>query len=432
MSEAIAVAPVVSVEVVWNFATALLVGAMLGIERERHRREHDEQTIGGLRTFILFALIGALGGWLTLVLESPWILAATLFAALAPVLAGYVISTRAQPDALGLTTELAAIAACLLGAMTMLGYRELAVGLGVAVAAVLAYKQPLHGIVYRLDREDVYAGLRLLIATFIVLPLLPDRAVDPWGALNPRSLWMLVLLISSLSLVGYVATRLLGAGRGIPLTGLTGGLVSSTAVTLAFSRQSREAAYAAAVPALASGILLAWGVMFVRVIVEVLVVNRALLPGLALPFGAMAAVTAACAWWLWRRTARAPHSQDVPLRNPFSLTAAVKFAAFFALVLLVVKLVQTYAPGRGLYFVAALAGTTDVDAITLSMAQYARTGSAAVATQAIIIATLANTLVKAAMVAGLGSPALRRPILLAAAAVIATGAGAMLLGGAYP
>jgi uncharacterized membrane protein (DUF4010 family) len=203
-------------------------------------------------------------------------------------------------------------------------------------------------------------------------------------------------------------------------------------VTLAFSRQSREAAYAAAVPALASGILLAWGVMFVRVIVEVLVVNRALLPGLALPFGAMAAVTAASAWWLRRRTARAPHSQDVPLRNPFSLTAAVKFAAFFALVLLVVKLVQTYAPGRGLYFVAALAGTTDVDAITLSMAQYARNGSAAVATQAIIIATLANTLVKAAMVAGLGSHALRRPILLAAAAVTATGAGAMLLSGASP
>ena len=269
--------PVVDLEAVWNFATALLIGALLGIERERHKREHDEQTIGGLRTFILFALIGALGGWLTLVLESPWILGAALLASLAPVLAGYVISARTQPDALGLTTELAAVAAFLLGAMTTLGYRELAVGLGVAVAAVLAYKQPLHGLVQRLDRDDVYAGLRLLIATFIVLPLLPDQPIDPWGALRPRSLWMLVLLISSLSLVGYVATRLLGAHRGIPLTGLTGGLVSSTAVTLAFSRQSREPGYAAAAPALASGILLAWAVMFARVIVEVLVVNRALL-----------------------------------------------------------------------------------------------------------------------------------------------------------
>jgi uncharacterized membrane protein (DUF4010 family) len=422
-----AVAPVVNFEVVWNFATALLIGALLGIERERHRREHDEQTIGGLRTFILFTLIGALGGWLTQVLDSPWILAAALVAATAPVIAGYVISARTQPDALGLTTELAAVAALLLGAMTTLGFRELAVGLGVAVAAVLAYKQPLHGIVYRLDREDVYAGLRLLIATFIILPLLPDEPIDSWGALNPRSLWMLVLLISSLSLVGYVATRLLGAGRGIPLTGLTGGIVSSTAITLAFSRQSRDSAYSGAIPALASGIMLAWGVMSVRVLVAVLVVNRSLLPMLALPFGAMAAVTAAAAWWFWRRAATVAPAKDVPLRNPFSLTAAIKFAGFFALVLLVVKLVETYAPGRGIYFVAALAGTTDVDAITLSMAQYARTGSPDVATQAITIAALSNTVVKAAMVASLGSAALRRPILVATVAVIAAGAGALLL-----
>ena len=234
--------PDLDLKTVWNFATALLIGAMLGIERERHKREHDESTIGGLRTFILFTLIGALGGWLTLALDSPWILAAALLAAIAPVIAGYVISARTAADSLGLTTELAAVAACLLGAMTTLGHRELAVGLGVMVAAVLAYKQPLHGLVQRLDREDVYAGLRLLIATFIVLPVLPNRTIDPLGRPESAFAWMLVLLISALSLVGYVATRLLGADRGMPLTGLTGGLVSSTAVTLAFARQSREPA----------------------------------------------------------------------------------------------------------------------------------------------------------------------------------------------
>lgn len=419
--------PAVDLEAVWNFATALLIGALLGIERERHRREHDEQTIGGLRTFILFALIGALGGWLTLALDSPWILAAVLLASLAPVLAGYVISARTQPDALGLTTELAAVAACLLGAMTTLGYRDLAVGLGVAVAAVLAYKQPLHGLVQRLDREDVYAGLRLLIATFIVLPLLPEEAIDPWGALRPRSLWMLVLLISSLSLVGYVATRLLGAHRGIPLTGLTGGLVSSTAVTLAFSRQSREPGYAGTAPALASGILLAWAVMFVRVIVEVLVVNRALLGQVLVPFATMAVTATVAAWYLRSRARPAETSSGVPLRNPFSLRAAARFAAFFALVLLVVELVQAYAPGRGVYFVAALAGTTDVDVITLSMAQYARTGSAAIAVQAITLAALTNTVVKTVLVATLGSRALRRPIVLAASLVLASGGLALAL-----
>jgi uncharacterized membrane protein (DUF4010 family) len=418
----------VDLQAVWNFATALLIGALLGIERERHKREHDETTIGGLRTFILFALIGALGGWLTLALDSPWILAAALIAALAPVLAGYVISARTQPDALGLTTELAAIAACLLGAMTMLGYRELAVGLGVAVAAVLAYKQPLHGLVQTLDREDVFAGLRLLIGTFIVLPLLPDDPVDPWGALRPRSLWMLVLLISSLSLVGYVATRLLGANRGIPLTGITGGLVSSTAVTLAFSRQSRDPAYARAVPTLASGILLAWAVMFVRVIVMVLVVNRALLASVMLPFAAMAGVAALAALYLRRNADPDEQATGVPLKNPFSLRAAAKFAAFFALVLLVVKIVQVYAPAGGVYFVAALAGTTDVDAITLSMAQYARNGSVQIATQAITLAALTNTVIKTAMVGVLGGSSLRRPILVVSAIVLATGGVALAAG----
>jgi uncharacterized membrane protein (DUF4010 family) len=419
--------PVVDLEAVWNFATALLIGALLGIERERHKREHDEQTIGGLRTFILFALIGALGGWLTLALDSPWILAAALLASLAPVLAGYVISARTQPDALGLTTELAAVAACLLGAMTTLGYRGLAVGLGVAVAAVLAYKQPLHGMVQRLDREDVYAGLRLLIATFIVLPLLPDQPIDPWGALRPRSLWMLVLLISSLSLVGYVATRLLGANRGIPLTGLTGGLVSSTAVTLALARQSRDPAYAVAAPALASGILLAWAVMFARVVVEVAVVNASLLGELLPPFVAMAVVAAGMAAYLRGHRSGDDRIAGVPLKNPFSLTAAMRFAAFFAVVLLVVRLVQVYASGHGVYLVAALAGTTDVDAITLSMAQYARSGNSGIAVQAITVAALTNTVVKTGMVLALGARHLRRQVAIAAALILAAGAVSLAL-----
>jgi uncharacterized membrane protein (DUF4010 family) len=311
--------------------------------------------------------------------------------------------------------------------MTTLGYRELAVGLGVAMAAVLAYKQPLHGLVQRLDRDDVYAGLRLLIATFIVLPLLSDDPLDPWGALRPRSLWMLVLLISSLSLVGYVATRLLGANRGIPLTGLTGGLVSSTAVTLAFARQSRDPTYAAAAPALASGILLGWAVMFVRVIIEVLVVNRELLGAVLAPFAAMALTATGSAAYLHRRARSHEPTAGVPLTNPFSLRAAAKFAAFFALVLLVDELVQTHAPGHGVYFVAALAGTPDVDAITLSMAQYARSGSNLVAVQAITIAALTNTVVKAAMASALGAASLRRAVLPAAALVLAAGGLALLV-----
>jgi uncharacterized membrane protein (DUF4010 family) len=198
-------------------------------------------------------------------------------------------------------------------------------------------------------------------------------------------------------------------------------------VTLAFSRQSRDPAYAAAAPALASGILLGWAVMFVRVIVEVLVVNRALLGDVLVPFAAMAVVAVAAAWYLRRGAGAAERTEGIPLKNPFSLTAAAKFAAFFAVVLLVVTLVQTYSPDRGVYFVAALAGTTDVDAITLSMAQYARSGSAQIAVEAITLAALTNTVIKTVMVSVLGHQRLRRPVLVAAVLVLASGAGALLL-----
>src|SRR3989454_360133 len=187
-----------------DFGTALLIGALVGTEREKRKSAEAEAGIGGLRTFVLMALLGAIAGWFANALHMP----------------------------------------------------------------------------------------ALLIATFIVLPLLPSRAVDPWGALNPYSLWLLVLLISSLSLVGYVGTRWLGADRGIVLTGLTGGLVSSTAVTLSFARQSREDSRRTTAYALASGVLLAWCIMFGRVIAEVLVVNRALLVRVLIPFAMMGATAA--------------------------------------------------------------------------------------------------------------------------------------------
>ena len=137
-------------DTVRDFATALLIGTLLGIERERHKQSDGDISVGGLRTFILLAMLGAIGGWLTKLLDFPWILVAVVLATLVAVVASYVLAARVQPDALGLTTELAAIAICLLGAMVMLGHREIAVALAIAIAAALAYKQPLHGMVSRL------------------------------------------------------------------------------------------------------------------------------------------------------------------------------------------------------------------------------------------------------------------------------------------
>ena len=417
------------IAVAGDFAIAILLGALVGIEREKRKAEEQEPGhIAGLRTFTLLALLGAAAGFLSKNLSSPWILAAALLIVGAFIVAGYFVTARSSDGGKGLTTETAAIVVFLLGAMVMFGERELAIALGVVTAAVLAYKQPLHGFVEKLGWDDVYAGLRLLIATFIALPLLPNRAIDPWGALNPYELWLLVILISSLSLVGYVLTRWLGPARGTALTGLTGGLVSSTAVTLSFAREARDNPQNVA--ALACGILLAWAVMFLRVIVLVAVVNRKLLPEILIPFLLMGLTSGGYAAFLYFRDSSvdgtAPKG-EVEIENPFSLTAAAKFAALFAVVLLAVKIVQEHFPPSGLYAVAALAGLTDVDAITLSMSEFAQSGDARVAVIAIVIASLSNTIVKCGMGFVLGGAGLGKKLLAATAATLAAGLAAALL-----
>jgi uncharacterized membrane protein (DUF4010 family) len=409
-----------------DFGTALLLGALLGIEREK-RNEREGGGAMGLRSFVLLAMLGAIGGHLATAGGFPWMLPAVIVVAGALVLAGYFTNVRVHPEQIGLTSELAAVATCLLGALVTSGHREIAVVLGVAAAALLVYKQPLHQLVGRLAWDDVLVGMRLLLATFIVLPLLPNHALDPWGAFNPYKLWVLVLLISGLSLVGYVATRLLGSGRGIAVTAVAGGLVSSTATTLAMSKQSREPG---AVPAqLVAGILIGWAIMCVRVVVVAAVIAPALLVQLAPGMTAMAAVCAAVSWWSLRtHQPMGDGAVAVPVKNPFSLLAASKLAAVFAAVQLMLKLSESYAPRGGEYVIAALAGLTDVDAITVAMSGRADTvhGDAGLAAIAIVIACCSNTVVKAAMAAGIGQ-GLRRHVLLAAAAMIAAGLVAVLL-----
>lgn len=409
-----------------DFGTALLLGALLGIEREK-RNVREGFGIAGLRSFVLLAQLGAIGGYLAQSLAMPWILVATIVATAALVVAGHAAAARAHPNDIGLTTELAAVVTCLLGALATTGHRELAVGLGVGTAALLAYKQPLHDLVGRLGWEDVLVGLRLLLATFIVLPLLPEQPIDPWGAISLQKLWLLVLLISGLSLIGYVATRWLGPGRGIAITALAGGLVSSTAVTLSMAKQSREPG--AMTGQLAGGVLLSWSVMFVRVVVAATVVDAPIFLRLAPAFLGMAAVCGLTAWWAMRRhrgTASAT-STSVPMQNPFSLLAAGKFAALFAVVQLLLKLGQDHLPQSGIYAVAALAGLTDVDAITVSMAERARAVPAELdlAVVAIAIASASNTLVKAGMAAGMGR-GLARIMLPATGLVLLAGALTLL------
>ncbi len=412
-----------------NFAIALAIGALVGIEREKNKAESGTVGIGGIRTFILFSLIGAVSAWLAAEFDSPWIFVAAVVVVATAVIAGYVALTRAQPASVGLTTEMAAVSVTLLGGLSIAGFPGLAVALGILTSVALALKGPLHGIIERLGDEDIYAGLKLLVATFIVLPVLPRVPVDPWGALNPYKLWLLVILISGLSLIGYVAVRVFGPSRGTAVTGLAGGLASSTAATLHFARRASTEKSRGGADALVMGMLLAWAVMFARVVVEVAVVNRALLPELLLPFGVMATTAVGIAAYFYRLSTgrKAAAEQSLEVKNPFSLTSAVQFGLLFAVILVVVELTRKYLPAGSMYVVSAIAGLTDVDAITLSLAETARSGGdPVVAVRGITIAALTNTVVKCALFAGLGGKSVRRPALAAGAAIVAAGAGALV------
>jgi uncharacterized membrane protein (DUF4010 family) len=397
-----------------NFATAALLGALVGVDRER--RSGEQPVFGGLRTFVLISLMGACASWLGAQLALPSLVLAGLLGLVVLLSVSYL---RMGGEEVGLTGEIAAVVVYLLGAACGVGQRELAVVLGITTSVLLAFKQPLHSLVAQVGEEDLAAGLKLLVATFIVLPLLPREPVDPWGVIVPYRVWWLVVLISGLSLLGYAAVRALGERKGLLLTGIFGGLVSSTAVTMSAARQSQQGMGAAA---LAMSVLAAWGVMFVRVVVEVALVNRALLWDIAPPMVAMAAAAGVCAGVFGWHQPEKGDGVGSTLKNPFSLWEAVKFAALFTGVRLTVELSQRYVGDEVLYVVAALAGTTDVDAITLSVAELAREKIAAgTAVAAIGLATASNTLVKLSMVWATGTRELARLMSIGTGVIAAAG-----------
>jgi uncharacterized membrane protein (DUF4010 family) len=393
-----------------RFAIAFLIGALIGIEREKANREDGARKSTGLRTFMLIAQAGAITAWLSVREAEPLYFVAGAVVCGALILAGYRSQLDGNPDGVGLTTEFAAFVTFLLGGLTMFQSPPLAVALGITTSAVLAYREVLHAAVDRMGWDDIYAGLKLLIVAFIVLPVVPREPVDPWGALNPYDMTWLVILIAGVSFLGYVIARWLGASRGTLITGLAGGLVSSTATTLSLSRRSRAKAPEGAHATLASGILISWAVMFARIVVTCLVVNVALAWQLALPMGVLALVALIGAFLNHRAGVRLPGDPGaLRLRSPFSLSFAIKFAMLLAIVSLLVNRAQAVMDQRGVYAVAALAGLTDVDAITISMARGGE--DMAIAVRAIIIAALANTLSKAALVRWSGNRALALRVL---------------------
>jgi uncharacterized membrane protein (DUF4010 family) len=392
-----------------RFAAALGLGLFLGLERERDKPQ--QLRFAGVRTFGLIALCGALSGYVEIALGLPWLSLAIFAAVAALVVVSYAMTTR--DGNVGATTEFAALVAFLLGVLCLHDQVLLAGGLGVATGAVLSLRDRLHALAKRISSEDVEATVKFAVMALIVLPLVPNRTFGPapFDALNPFKICLMIVLISAVDFASYVLVKVLGSEHGIGVSGLLGGLVSSTALTLGLARRSRSEQ--AASSALALGILVAWTVMFVRVIVLSIVLAPTLASRILVGEGIPAVTALVVAGWLWRKHHKDKTGTVEAGANPFELMQAIKFGLLFALVVLVSKAAQGALGTRGLYATGALAGSVDVDAITISMASVAKSGSQQLdaAAHTIEIAALSNTLVKGGLAFTLGSPQFRSSIL---------------------
>ncbi len=396
-----------------KFLIALAIGALMGIERERKIKRTE---FAGIRTFMLISLMGALSANLSGAF--PLVFPAALLGLIILILASYIVTTWDEGD-VGLTGEVAAIIAFLLGALCFSYDYRLAVILAIIVTAILALKRYIHVFVRKISEREMIDTLKFLMIAFVVLPLLPDAPMGPWGVFNPNRIWLMVVFISGISYAGYIAMKVIGPGRGLGATGVIGGLVSSTAVVTAMAGRVRESEFLMG-PAVFAAVV-ASSMMFLRMLFEVAVINPSLLGFIAPPMIVMGGLGFLLGF-LFTRTPSDMES-DIKIENPFSIKPALIFGALFMGILFISKSASIYLGRSGLLIAAMVSGVADVDAITVSLSVLAGAGSisSGTAAAAITIAGISNTLVKTGIAFLLGTKKFGKRVGMVFLAVIAAG-----------
>jgi uncharacterized membrane protein (DUF4010 family) len=381
-------------------SVALAIGLLIGLERGWQERKAEEgRRVAGLRTY---GLLGLLGGVVALLSEQfgPLVLGLAFVAVIGGLTAIYIVNLPAEKD-VGITSLVAALLTFGFGALAASGEVAIAAASAVVTTLLLSYKPQLHRWVSGLEMTELRAGIKLLIISVVCLPILPDRGFGPWQALNPFEIWWMVVLIAAISFVGYFAVKIGGPRRGIIFTGLFGGLASSTAVTLHLSRTERGGSGMTTL--LATGILLACGTMFPRMLLVASLINPALFRMLVIPGLVMSLLAYGPAMLYWRSALSKDPNIGSPLQNPLELKAALGFGALLTVILLLGKALQAWFGDAGLLALAAVSGVTDVDAITLSLARMSDGDvTMRICVTGIVIAGAVNSLAKTGLAAIIG------------------------------
>lgn len=384
-----------------NLAIALLLGAIIGLERGWDARAQAAgERIAGIRTF---ALIGLLGGVAALLAReiTEWAFPVLLISVVAIALVAF--SQRlAHIRNFSITGTIGMVLTFCYGAIAVAVDPAIATGAAVVTALILDNKKEIHGLVNKLQAHELDAALKLLVISVVMLPLLPNEDMGPGGVLNPREIWWMVVLIASVSFVGYFAIRLAGTSKGILFTSLFAGLSSSTALTLHYARQSNLAPDVS--PQFASGILIACGTMFPRILIYCALINPALLSSLVWPVVVMTLLLYLPAFIIWKRhQERLEVSRPELTKNPLDLKSALVFGVLLVAILLLGKFLQEWLGDLGIYVLATTSGIADVDAITLSLTRMSQdTLALQTAVIGIVIAAATNNLVKAGIAGAIG------------------------------
>jgi uncharacterized membrane protein (DUF4010 family) len=398
--------------VVPRLAIALGLGLLVGLQRER-----TEGSVAGVRTFALVTLFGSVSGLLALEFGG-WIVAAGFLSVAAMVVLGNIGKIKMGQLSLGITTEVAVLLMFAVGVYLMQGSLEIGIALGGVTAVLLHAKARLHGIVRGLGDQDVTAIMRFALLTLVILPVLPDSTFGPLDVLNPRQIWLMVVLIVGISLGGYLAYKLLGDRAGTVLAGILGGTISSTATTASYARLTRRAPDGFALSALV--ILISSAVVFVRLLVEILVVAPASFMQAAPPLVILLAAFTILSLVAWK--GMGGDRAGLPKQeNPTELRFPIVFAILYAGILLAVAAAESWG-SRGLYLIAAISGLVNLDAITLSSANLTREGrlSPADLWRVVMVASLSNLAFKLVIAGVLGGWRLVRhllPFFLAGSAI---------------
>ncbi len=399
-----------------RLAIAAGLGLLVGLQREQ-----AESPIAGLRTFALTALLGSLTALLALEFGG-WVLAAGLLALGALVVMGNLMKLRAGLPDPGLTTEVALLLTFGVGAYVMIGRVEIAIVVGGALAVLLQFKARARKLVETLGEKDVAAVIRFALLTLVILPVLPNTAYGPFDVLNPRHIWLMVVLIVGIGFAGYLTYRFLGSQVGTALSGVLGGTISSTATTVSYARRARTTE--GQTEAAAAVIMIASSIVFVRVLVEMAVVAPASVPVVAPPVLTVLLAFGLLSFWSWRRSVQeAGPMPEQP--NPTELRPALVFGLLYGVILLAVAAGEAWFGDEGLYLIALFSGLTDMDAITLSTARLTREGrvEAGMLWRVVLLASVSNLAFKLGLSWVMGGKALARRLALP----YALGAGVIVL-----